>query len=65
MMAARVFEGSKAAPALHNHRIKQNQIYNPYGFGKSWAREGRKRKNNHNSNDVEKTNKKFNFFKIR
>lgn len=54
MMAARVFEGSKAAPALHNHRIKQNQIYNLYGFRKSWPRGRKDEKNNHKSNDVEK-----------
>lgn len=44
MLADRVFEGSKAAPALHNHRIKQNQIYNLHGFRKSWARGGSKKK---------------------
>lgn len=52
MLAATVFEGSKSAPALHNHRIKQNQIYNLYGFRKSWG--GREEEKNHNSNDVEK-----------
>lgn len=65
MMAARVFEGSKPAPALHNHRFKQNQMYNLHGFRKSWGKGWKEDKNNQNSNDVEKTNKKFNFFKVR
>lgn len=54
MMAAGLFEASNAATALYKLRIKQNQIYNPYGFRKSWGWGKEERKKNHNSDDVEK-----------
>lgn len=62
MMAARLFEGSNAATGLYNLRMKQHQIYNPYGFKKRLGGLERGTKKNHNS-DVEKKNKKFNFLK--